>query len=119
MKYVILIAYEPMDWSTVSAQTQQAYFDAHDAFSSYVEQHGEHLASAALADADTATTVRHRDGVRVVTDGPFAETAEQIGGYYEVDLPDLDTAIEASALLPAAYAVEIRPVVQIEGYHDS
>ena len=74
------------------------------------------LASAALADADTATTVRHANGRPSVSDGPFIETVEFVGGYYDVELPDLDTAIEAASLLPRSYAVEIRPTVTIEGY---
>ena len=116
-RYVILIAYAPSDWSAATPEVRQEYFDAHDAFRHHVEEHGAHLGSAALGDADTATTVRSApDGSRVVTDGPFAELAEQVGGYYDVELPDLDAAIAAARLLPPAYTVEIRPVIQIEGY---
>jgi hypothetical protein len=71
----------------------------------------------ALGDAETATTLTTAaDGSRTVTDGPFAELAEQVGGYYDVELPDLDSAIAAARLLPAAYTVEIRPVITIDGY---
>ena len=116
-RYVILIAYQPWDWSAATPEVRQGYFDAHDAFQHYVEEHGAHLGSAALGDADTATTVRtDAGGGRVVTDGPFAELAEQVGGYYDVELPDLDAAITAARLLPSAYTVEIRPVIRIEGY---
>ncbi len=116
-RYVILIAYEPGGWESASQQERQGYFDAHDAFSQFVDDHGRHLGSAALGDADTATTVRRDDaGAMVVTDGPFAELAEQVGGYYDVELADLDAAIAAAALLPPSYVVEIRPVVTIEGY---
>ena len=116
-RYVILIAYRPGDWSSASPEVRQTYFDAHDAFSDYVDEHGTHLGSAALGDADTATTLRTgTDGIRTVTDGPFAELTEQVGGYYDVKLPDLDAAIAAAALLPPAYTVEIRPVIRIEGY---
>ena len=115
-RYVILIAYQPWDWSAATPEVRQGYFDAHDAFQHYVEEHGAHLGSAALGDADTATTLRSAaDGSRVVTDGPFAELAEQVGGYYDVELPDLDTAIAAGRLLPSSYAVEIRPTVTIDG----
>lgn len=112
-RYLILIAYEPMDWSTASEEVRAEFFEQHGAFSAYVAEHGKELASAALDDTDTATTVRHVDGAVVVSDGPFAETAEMIGGYYEVELPDLDTAIEAVKLLPPTYALEIRPVITI------
>ena len=116
-RYVILIAFQPWDWSAATPEVRQTYFDAHDAFQHYVAEHGAHLGSAALGDVDTATTVRSAaDGARVVTDGPFAELAEQVGGYYDVELPDLDAAITAARLLPSAYTVEIRPVIRIEGY---
>ena len=95
---------------------RQSYFDAHDAFQHYVDEHGAHLGSAALGDADTATTLRTAaGGARTVTDGPFAELAEQVGGYYDVELPDLDAAIAAARLLPSAYTVEIRPVIDDRG----
>ena len=115
-RYVFLIAYEPGGYEAASEEERQGYFDAHHAFEQYVDDHGRQLGSAALADADTATTVRHGEGDIHVTDGPFAETAEQVGGYYDVELPDLDTALAAAKLLPAAYAVEVRPTVRIEGY---
>ena len=115
-RYVMLLAHVPGDWESASEAEQQEYFDAHTAFEKYLDAHGKRLASAALADPDVATTVRHRDGAPVVTDGPFVESTEVLGGYYDVELPDLDHAIEAASLLPAAYAVEIRPTVLIEGY---
>lgn len=115
-RYLLLLAQEPGEWEAASPEVQQSYFDAHEAFERYVEEHGRRLGSAALADTDTATTVRHRDGVPVVSDGPFVETTEVLGGYYDVELPDLDTAIAAARLLPPAYAVEIRPTMVIEGY---
>ena len=94
-----------------------AFVDAHHAFERFVDEHGRRLESAALSDADLATTVRHReDGSVVVTDGPFVELAEQVGGYYDVELPDLDTAIAAAKLVPRSYTVEVRPTVQVEGY---
>ena len=115
-RYVLLLAYEPGGWDETSAEVQQAFFDAHHAFEEYVESHGRRLSSGALADADTATTVRHVDGEPRVSDGPYVETVEFVGGYYDVELPDLDSAIEAAKLLPPSYAVEIRPTVLIEGY---
>lgn len=117
MRYVVLIAYEPGGWEAAGPRERQAFFDAHHAFERFVAEHGSRLSSAALADADTATTVRHGPGGEVlVTDGPFVELTEQVGGYYDVELPDLDTAIAAAGLLPAGYAVEVRPVVGVEGY---
>nr|WP_246298673.1 YciI family protein [Nocardioides panaciterrulae] len=108
-----MVAYEPGSWESASEATRQEYFAAHHAFEEYVDAHGRRISSAPLAGADTATTLRHVGGTVSVTDGPFVESAEQVGGYYDLELPDLDTAIAAGALLPASYAVEIRPVVTI------
>jgi len=70
----------------------------------------EILGGEALGDASTATTLRTRGGRMAVTDGPFAEAAEQIGGFYVLDAPDLDTVIELCAVLPD-YDIDIRPVL--------
>ena len=116
MRYVLFIASDPGDWESAGEAERQEYFDAHHAFEAFVAEHGKHLGSAALAGADTATTMRHDGGRVEVTDGPFAELVEQLSGYYDVELPDLDTAIAAGRLLPRAYTVEVRPVTVIEGY---
>lgn len=114
MRYVLLLAHP----RGRSEQADRAGHPAFAGFEAYVTQHGQRLGSAGLAETDVATTVRHQDGRAVVTDGPFVETArtsEVVGGYYDVDLPDLDTAIAAAALLPPSYAVEIRPTVTVDG----
>jgi len=115
-RYVLLLAYEPGSYDAAAEEVRQTFFDAHHAFEAYVAEHGRHLGSAALADVDTATTVRHLEGSVSVSDGPYVETVEHVGGYYDVELPDLDSAVAAASLLPPAYAVEIRPTVTIEGY---
>lgn len=116
-RYVVLIAYpQPSDWDMADEEVRDGFFAAHRAFEAYVDAHGRRLGSAALADGDTATTIRHADDRVTLSDGPFAETAETIGGYYDVELPDLDTAVAAGRLLPPSYVVEIRPVTTIEGY---
>lgn len=116
MRYLVLLASDPTGWEQASAEVRQTYFDAHAAFERAVAARGSKVSGAALADADTATTIRHSGGQAIVSDGPFAELTEQVGGFYLVDLPDLDTAIAAGKLLPPSYAVEIRPVVEVEGY---
>lgn len=116
MRYVVLVAYRPGEWESATEELRQEYFEAHHAFERFVDERGQRLSSAALCDADVATTIRHEGGAPVVTDGPFVELAEQVGGYYDVELPDLDTAIEAGKLLPQVYAVEVRPVMAVEGY---
>lgn len=113
--YVYFLAYEPDYWETASPELQQQTYADHEAFHTFVRERGRLVASAALADADVATTVRQDSDRRVtVTDGPFAETAEMIGGYYEVELPDLDSALEGAALLPRQYTVEVRPTIVID-----
>ena len=78
---------------------------------------GQYLAAAPLQPVSTATSVRVRDGKRVVTDGPFAETREQLGGYFLVDAKDLNEAIGIAGRIPGARwgTVEIRPVFEIPG----
>src|SRR5438067_486671 len=78
---------------------------------------GQYLAAAPLHPTSTATSVRVREGKRLVTDGPFAETREQLGGYFLIDAPDLDAAMAIAARIPMARrgTVEIRPVIEIEG----
>jgi hypothetical protein len=116
MEYAILVASDPDDWDRATPEVRQGYFDAHTAFELELGRRGRKVAGAALQRADTATTLR-RDGTGWrVTDGPFAETAEQLTGLYLVDLPDLDAAIAVGRLLPTAYTVEIRPVMEIEGW---
>ncbi|WP_404385509.1 YciI family protein [Knoellia locipacati] len=113
-RYLLLLAYEPGGWESATPEERAAYVDGHAAFDRFVDEHGRRISGAPLADADTATTVRHADGRRVVSDGPFTESVEMIGGYYDVELPDLDVAIAAASLLPPAYAVEVRSVVELD-----
>ena len=78
---------------------------------------GQFLAAAPLHPTSTATSVRVREGRRLVTDGPFAETREQLGGYFLIDAEDLDEAMGIAARIPAARrgTIEIRPVIELEG----
>src|SRR5205814_10462884 len=78
---------------------------------------GKYLAAAPLHPTSTATSIRIRDGKRLVTDGPFAETREQLGGYYLSDARDLDEAIGIAARIPGARrgTIEIRPVIELAG----
>lgn len=78
---------------------------------------GQYLAAAPLHPTTTATSVRVREGKRLVTDGPFAETREQLGGYFLINAGDIDEAIAIAARLPMARwgTVEVRPVVEIPG----
>ncbi|MFC7490980.1 MULTISPECIES: YciI family protein [unclassified Knoellia] len=113
-RYLVLLAYEPGGWEAATPEERQVYVDGHNAFHAFVDEHGRRVSGAALADADTATTIRRRDGRALVTDGPFVESVEMIGGYYDIELPDLDVAIAAASMLPPAYTVEIRAVIELD-----
>ena len=80
-----------------------------------INEAGQFIATAPLQSTATATSVRVRDGKRLVTDGPFAETREQLGGYYLIDANDLDEAIAIAARIPSARlgTVEVRPVIEV------
>jgi hypothetical protein len=82
-----------------------------------LSESGHYLAAAPLQPTSTATSVQVRDGKRLVTDGPFAETREQLGGYFLIEASDLDQAIAIAARIPGARhgTIEIRPVVELTG----
>jgi hypothetical protein len=114
MKFLVLMAEQDTweRWNALSDSEQQDVFDSFTAFTEAVKQRGTVLAGEALDRAESARTVRPGAG-RPVTEGPFAETVEQLGGFWLVDLPDLDSAVDAAKLLPEAYSVEVRPVVDM------
>jgi hypothetical protein len=110
MKYVALIYADSDGWEAVPEDERQRISEKYMALAREpVSVGGEQL-----EDADTATTVRVRGGETLTTDGPFAETKEQLGGYYLLDCGSLDEAIEFAARIPAAErgAVEVRPLVE-------
>jgi hypothetical protein len=110
MKYVALIYGDPNGWEALSDEEQQRVTEQYMALSREPVVNG----GSELQDSDTATTIRVRDGETLTTDGPFAETKEQLGGFYLVDCGSLDEAIEFAARIPAAQrgAVEVRPLVE-------
>ena len=116
VKYFVLLAGfgELPAWDDLSEQEQEAQMGELGAFDeACAARPGVEIVSAeALGDGSTATTLRTRGGEMTITDGPFAETAEQIGGYYLLDAPDLDTVIELCRILPA-YDIEIRPALEV------
>ena len=85
------------------------------AYDREIRESGHCVASEALQSVHTATTVRIRNGKLGITDGPFAETKEQLGGYYQIDVPDLDTALRYAQMIPAIDygTIEIRPVMDV------
>jgi hypothetical protein len=114
MKYMMLVYFEEkaIDEKEREDCYQESIQLTHD-----LNAKGQFLAAAPLYPTSTATSVRVRDGKRVVTDGPFAETREHLGGYYLVDARDLDEAIGIAARIPGARfgTVEVRPVIELSG----
>jgi hypothetical protein len=98
------------------AERQECYVESAQ-LTQQLHASGHYLAAAPLHPTSTATSVRVRDGKQLVTDGPFAETREQLGGYFLVNATDLDEAIRIATRIPAARfgTVEIRPVMEIAG----
>lgn len=112
MQYLLLI-YEEPPATEVSPDQFNAMMGEYDACTAWLRETGQFVGGEALQPVSDATTVSVRDGRRIVTDGPFAETKEHLGGYYLIDVPDLDAAIEAAARIPGARfgKVEIRPIL--------
>jgi hypothetical protein len=113
MKYAFTIYGDESQRESATPEQQQQMSQAYGALTQEMEQKGVLVAGDGLYPTATATTVRVRDGERDVTDGPFAETKEQLGGFYVLDVKDLDEAIEWAAKIPGAQlgSVEIRPVM--------
>ena len=112
-KYAILIYEDEAEYAGASPDVMNDVMEAHNRFAAQVEQHGAKLLGGeALQPTGTATTVR---GGSDVTDGPFAETKEALGGFYLVEAPDLDTALAIGKLCPARFGgVEVRPVMTFD-----
>jgi hypothetical protein len=119
MQYAVLIYCDERLWTEASAEQRAAYHAAHTAFDEAVRSRATMLGGEALVGVAAATTLRHGpDGARLVTDGPFAETAEQLGGFYLVEAPDLDTMVDLCDLLPHQYVLEVRPVADMSSAED-
>jgi hypothetical protein len=113
MKYALLIYASEQDWTNQSEEESQAQYQEYMAFTKDIVDRGIYQSGEALQPTPTATTVQVRDGERLTTDGPFAETKEQLGGYYVVEAKDLDEAIEIAARIPDVRrgSIEVRPVM--------
>jgi hypothetical protein len=114
MKYMLLIY---MAENAMTDDERQHCYQESTQLAHDLNAKGQFLASAPLQPVATATSVQVRDGKRLVTDGPFAETREHLGGYYLVNARNLDEAIDIAGRIPGARkgTVEIRPVVEIPG----
>lgn len=114
MKYMLLI-YTPEDAWT-DDERQHCYHESTE-LTHELDARGQYLGASPLQPVATATSVRVRDGKRLVTDGPFAETREQLGGYFLVEAKDLNEAVAIAARIPGARkgTVEVRPVMELAG----
>ena len=113
MQYLLMIYQNEAEYGKVEPAALQKVYEEYGVFTQSIVQSGNFKAGDRLQDTHTATTVRVRDGKTLTTDGPFAETREQLGGYYLVEAKDLDTALAIAARIPEATkgSIEVRPVM--------
>ena len=115
MKYMLLIYHEEQGWDAVTEAERQQIYGEYRKLQEQLVSRGQFLAGSELQPVTTATSVRVRDGKEMVTDGPFAETHEQLGGYFLIEAANLDEATSIAAKIPSAQTgtVEIRPLVEM------
>jgi hypothetical protein len=117
MKYMLLIVGDESQWADRSEEEQAAAMKSWEDYTQALVDAGSFVAGEGLQTSTTATTLRVAGGERILTDGPFAETKEQVGGFYVIDCANLDEAIDWAARLPSSEAggiTEIRPVMDYE-----
>ncbi len=114
MNYTILIYETPADFAVRAdpdAKKREAYWAVWPSYTKVLKEAGVFVGGAGLQPPDTATTVKFKDGQRLVQDGPYADTKEQLGGFYMINVPDLDTALDWAARCPhtPGRVIEVRP----------
>ena len=116
MKYLCTIYGEEGQWSNATPEQMGQVMAAYNAFSEEAGAAGVILGGEGLEPTSSATTIRVRDGERILSDGPFAETKEQLGGFYLLECNSLDEAIDWAAKIPGAAtgSVEVRPVMNYD-----
>lgn len=114
MKYMLLIYADENAWTD---DERQSCFVESTELTHQLNERGQYIAASPLQSISTATSVRVRDGKPLITDGPFAETREQLGGYFLVEARDLNEAISIASRIPGARkgTVEVRPVLELAG----
>ena len=112
MKYLLLVNGDESSWQARSDEERTAAMAEYERFGEDLRSSGAYVDSARLSPTTTATTVRVRGGETLTTDGPFAETKEQLGGFYLIDVETLDEALAWAARIPAARdgSIEVRPL---------
>lgn len=116
MRYLCLIYDEEKKMAGMSKADMEAFTGEYFAFTDGIRKSGHHLAGEALQPVQTATTVRVRNGKLSTTDGPFAETKEQLGGFYMINAKDLNEAIQIASRIPSARtgSIEVRPIMEFD-----
>lgn len=116
MKYILLIYHDEQRWNEIGDSERQQIYSEYGKLRERLEAGGQFLGGSQLQPSTAATSIRIRDGKELVTDGPFAETHEQLGGYFLIDAKDLDDAIAVAKRIPSARtgAVEVRPLIDRE-----
>ena len=114
MQYLLMCCFDESRWSSLPESERAEVMRDYGAFHASIVASGHYRGGAKLCASSAATTVRQKSGKAVITDGPFAETKEQLGGYYLIDVPDLDAAVHWAARCPAAAggSIEVRPLGQ-------
>jgi hypothetical protein len=114
MKYLLLIYHQEKEWNALSESERQALYAEYRALREQLTARGQFIGGSQLQAVGTATSVRVRNGKELITDGPFAETHEQLGGYFLVEAKNLDEAIAAAKKIPSARmgTIEVRPLVE-------
>ena len=115
MKYMLLIHQDEKAWEKLSESERTQIYGDYRQFTEQIMASGQFVAGDELHPTSSATSVRIRDGKQLVTDGPFAETREQLGGFYLIKANDLDEAIAVAARIPSAKTgtIEVRPVSEM------
>ena len=116
MKYLCLIYDDEKMWPSMPREQADTLMREYFAFTSDIQKSGQYLGGNALQPTQTATTVRVRNGKLSSTDGPFAETKEQLGGYYLIEAKDLNEAIQVAGRIPSARfgSIEVRPLQEYD-----
>ncbi len=114
MKYLCLIYDDEKQWERMSQEEAGKMFGEYRQFTNETKASGHYIGGNALQPTATATTVRLRNGSIATTDGPFAETKEQLGGYYLIEARDLNDAVQVASRIPAARngSIEVRPIME-------
>jgi hypothetical protein len=113
MKYLLLIYENESDWAAILEDEKGKIYQEYMDYAKRLRKNGQYIAGEALQPVSTATTVRQKGGKTLTTDGPFAETREQLGGFFMVEARDLDEAIKLAAGIPAVRtgSIEVRPIM--------